>query len=272
MRRSPRSCCRTAARSTAEPAEIASALAALDLTTAPALGQLLQRLRDGLTLGAPPLRPRRRLRGARGFRPELDETCALRDDSRRVVAALESRLQGETGLALRIRHNAVLGYFIDTTAKQAETLLSPPWSTAFIHRQTTANQVRFTTPELAELDARIGQAASRALWPSRCETYRAAARRGGGAGLGQLHAAASALADLDVAAALAEWAVRGRRGAASGGRLHAAFEADAARHPVVEAAVRRAGDPYTPNDCRLDGEGAGRMPPPGHRHGAEHGG
>ena len=34
------------------------------------------------------------------------------------------------------------------------------------------------------------------------------------------------------------------------------FEAEAARHPVVEAAVTRAGDPFTPNDCMLDGAGA----------------
>ncbi len=240
----------------AEPAEIASALAALDVAGSPELGQLLRRLREGLTAELP-LSARDGGFVAKGFRPDLDDTCALRDDSRRVVAALESRLQGETGLPIRIRHNAVLGYFIDSTAKQAETLLQPPWSTAFIHRQTTANQVRFTTPELAELDARIGQAAGRAL-AIEVETFEAL--RGEAVALAPaLQAAAAALADLDVASALAEWAseVGAVRPEITDG---CAFEAEGGRHPVVEAAVRRAGDPYTPNDCRLDGEGTEGRP------------
>ena len=79
------------------------------------------------------------------------------------VLALESRLAGESGVALKVRHNAVLGYFVETTAKAAEPLMTAPLNATFIHRQTLANQVRFTTVELAELDARIAQAAERAL-------------------------------------------------------------------------------------------------------------
>ena len=239
-----------------DPAEIAAALAALDLHAKPALAHLLRRLREGLSAELP-LLARDGGYVAEGFRPDLDETRRLRDDSRRVIAALEARLQGETGLNIRIRHNAVLGYFIDATAKQAETLLQPPWSTAFVHRQTTANQVRFTTPELAELDAKISQAASRAL-AIEAETF--ALLRDEAVDLAsEIHAAAAALAELDVASALAEWAeevgaVRPEIDAST------AFEAQAARHPVVEAAVRRAGDPYTPNDCRLDGDGTGGCP------------
>ena len=189
-----------------------------------------------------------------GFRPELDEARALRDDSRRVVAALEARLAGETGLPLKIKHNAVLGYFVDTTARHAEALLGPKWSHLFIHRQTTASQVRFTTAELADLDARISQAADRAR-AMEVETFEAL-RAAACALAAPIQAAARALAALDVAAALAEWAaetgaVRPEVDASC------AFEAEGARHPVVEAAVRRAGDPYTANDCRLDGEGEG---------------
>jgi hypothetical protein len=66
-------------------------------------------------------------------------------------------------VALKIRHNAVLGYFVETTAKAAEPLMTAPLNATFIHRQTLANQVRFTTVELAELDAKIAQAAERAL-------------------------------------------------------------------------------------------------------------
>ncbi len=234
---------------TAAPAEIEEALAAL--TPDPDLAAFLQTLRTGL--GAElPLSARDGGFIAVGLRPELDQTKALRDDSRKVVAALEARLQGETGIGLKIRHNAVLGYFVDCTAKQAETLMAPPWTATFIHRQTTANQIRFTTTELASLDAQIAQAADRAL-AIELETFEQLRRLAIDLAA-PIQAAAGALASLDIAAALAEWAVEVEavRPILDDSLV---FEAEAARHPVVEAAVRRAGEPFTPNDCRLDGAG-----------------
>ncbi|MGH6970620.1 MAG: MutS-related protein, partial [Caulobacteraceae bacterium] len=135
---------------------------------------------------------------------------------------------------------------------KAEPLMRPPLSSLFIHRQTLASQMRFTTVELADLDARNGRAAERALAIELAtfETWRAEAERLAG----QIRAAAEALAVLDVSAALAEWA---EEAGACRPRIDRSlvFEAEAARHPVVEAAVRRAGDPFTPNDCRLDAAG-----------------
>ncbi len=233
------------------PAEIAAALSALDLGGQPDLGGLLEALQVGLE---PELPISARDGGfvAAGYRPELDQTRALRDDSRRVIIALETRLQAESGVSLKIRHNAVLGYFVDATAKQAETLMQPPLNTLFIHRQTTANQVRFTTAELAELDARISQAGDRAQ-AMELETFEEL-RRDACALAAPISDAADALAALDVASALAEWAIEVE---AVRPEIDdsTAFEAEAARHPVVEAAVRRSGQPYTPNDCRLDGGG-----------------
>jgi DNA mismatch repair protein MutS len=235
------------------PAEIAEALNALTLTSNPALGGLLRTLREGLDAELPALVRDGGLI-AKGFRPELDQARQLRDDSRRVIAALETQLQLESGVALKVRHNGVLGYFVEASAKAAEPLFQPPLNATFIHRQTLANQCRFTTVELADLDAKIAQAADRALAIEaetfeafRVETVRLAA---------PIQAAAAALSTLDVAAALAEWAVEAE---AVRPEIDAslAFEAEAARHPVVEAAVRRAGDPYTPNDCKLDGGGVG---------------
>jgi DNA mismatch repair protein MutS len=233
------------------PAEIAQALDTFSLSKAPALGGFLQSLRAGLEEQLPILARDGGLVAA-GFRPDLDQTVALRDDSRRVVATLEAQLQAETGVSLRIRHNAVLGYFIDATAKQAETLMAPQWTSRFIHRQTTANQVRFTTTQLAELDAAITQAAdrARAIELETFETFRQAAC----ALAAPIQATADALAALDVAAGLAEWAVEVEavRPEIDDSLV---FEAQAARHPVVEAAVHKAGQPFTPNDCRLDGAG-----------------
>ncbi len=78
--------------------------------------------------------------------PALDETRALRDESRRVVAALQARYADETGVkALKIRHNNVLGYFVEVTAQHGDKLMAPPLNATFIHRQTLAGQVRFTT-------------------------------------------------------------------------------------------------------------------------------
>jgi DNA mismatch repair protein MutS len=231
------------------PAEIADAAQAL--SPDPDLAAFIEIVEAGLGPDLPSLA---RDGGfvAQGARPELDEVRGLRDDSRRVVAALEARLQMETGLGLRVRHNAVLGYFVEIGAAKADVLMQPPLNTSFIHRQTLANQVRFTTVELAELDAKIAQAAERALAIEieTFEIWREMAR-----GLSApIQAAAEALARLDVAAALAEWAEEAGAVRPEVDRS-LEFIAEAARHPVVEAAVRREGQAFTANDCALDGAG-----------------
>jgi DNA mismatch repair protein MutS len=234
------------------PAELAEALAALDPGAHPDLAGLRSTLEHGLE-GDLPAAARDGGFVAAGVRDELDRARALRDDSRKVIVELEARLQAESGAALRIRHNAVLGYFVEATARQAEPLFQAPLNALFIHRQTLANQVRFTTVELAELDARIAQAGERTLAMELeiFEAWREQAR----AVAGEIQAAAEALARIDVAAALAEWAEDA--GAVRPGIDRTlVFEAEGARHPVVEAAVRRAGEPFTANDCALDGSGA----------------
>ncbi|HEY2707751.1 MAG TPA: DNA mismatch repair protein MutS [Caulobacteraceae bacterium] len=231
------------------PAELGDAGAAL--TPAPELAAFGATLQSGLDPELP-LMARDGGFVAPGVRPELDEARSLQGDSRQVVAALEMRLQDESGVPLKVRHNAVLGYFLETSAARAEPLMRAPLSALFIHRQTMANQVRFTTVELADLDTKIARAADRALAIEleTFEIWRAEAQ-----GLARpIQAAAEALAVLDVASALAEWA---EEAGACRPRVDRScvFEAEAARHPVVEAAVKRAGDPFTPNDCRLDAAG-----------------
>ncbi|MBP9232299.1 MAG: DNA mismatch repair protein MutS, partial [Phenylobacterium sp.] len=234
------------------PTEVKSALAVLHADDHFALGAFRQMLAEGLG-NELPAQARDGGFVAAGVRSELDQARALRDDSRRVILQLEAQLLADSGVALKIRHNAVLGYFVECTAKAAEPLMAPPLNATFIHRQTLANQVRFTTVELAELDARIAQAAERALAieVATFEAWREAAIGVAAA----IQAAAEGAARLDVAAGLAEWAddVGGTRPILD---RSTAFEAEAARHPVVEAAVKRTGQPFTPNDCRLDGAGA----------------
>jgi DNA mismatch repair protein MutS len=234
------------------PAEIEAALQALTPASHPGLSGFLAALVEGLGPDSGPAQARDGGFVAPGIRAELDQARALRDDSRRVIAALESQLVAESGVPLKIRHNAVLGYFLECTAQKGEPLLKPPLNATFIHRQTMAGAVRFTTVELAELDARIAQAGERAL-AIEVEAFEAW-RDEACALAAALQSAAEALAALDVAAGLAEWAEEAGATRPVIDRS-CVFEAEQARHPVVEAAVKRAGEAYTPNDCRLDAAG-----------------
>jgi len=207
-------------------------------------GELVQHLAEALA-PEPPVLLRDGGFVAAGFRPELDDLRDLRDESRRHIAALQVKYADVTGIAgLKIRHNNVLGYFIETTPKQAEKI-----GDGFIHRQTTASAVRYSTVELGELEGRIAQAAERALALELRIFEELVARVLARAPA--ILAAARAIAEFDVAAALAERALEGRwvRPTVDGSL---AFDVKAGRHPVVEAALARdAGPAFVPNDCDL---------------------
>ncbi len=234
------------------PVEVSRASAALSLVAHSACADLAQMLERAL---APDLPPLTRDGGfiAAGYDAALDEARALRDDSRKVIAALQAKYAEEAGISgLKLKHNNVLGYHLDATAKQAETLLSPPLNARFIHRQTNAGSVRFTTTELAELDARIARAGEAALAREQTLFKEFAARAA--ALETEIRAAAEALAILDVAAGLAEWAEEAQATRPQVDETTALL-AEGARHPVVEDGVRREGQGFTPNHARLDAEG-----------------
>jgi DNA mismatch repair protein MutS len=195
-----------------------------------------------------------------GFDPVLDELHALRDNARGVIAGLQARYAEQTGArSLKIKHNTMLGYFVEVPQIAGEAMLKPPLAETFVHRQTMAGAMRFSTAELAELEHRIGEAAGRAL--SRELDHFAAFAAEITAADGLIRAAAGALASLDVAASLAELADREGwvRPVMTG---DADFAIEAGRHPVVERAVREAGESFIANPCDLspeDGSGAGRI-------------
>jgi DNA mismatch repair protein MutS len=195
-----------------------------------------------------------------GYDASLDETRALRDESRRVVAALQSRYADETGVrGLKIRHNNVLGYFVEVTAQHGEKLLAAPLNATFIHRQTLAGQVRFTTTELGELEAKIASAADRALGLELDIFERLVASVT--SETAAIKECAEALARLDVASALAHLAAERDYARPQVDHSHD-FVIEGGRHPVVEQALSRDGTPFVANDCDLsppkDGE-AGRI-------------
>ena len=190
----------------------------------------------------------------------LDELRALRDESRRVVAALQARYADETGVrGLKIRHNNVLGYFVEVTAQHGDKLMAAPLNATFIHRQTLAGQVRFTSTELGELEAKISSAADRALGIE-LETFEKLAAQVM-AQSAPIKRAAEALAVLDVTAGLATLAAE-RDYVRPQIDDSLQFVIEGGRHPVVEQALSRDGTPFVANHCDLtapDAKDAGRI-------------
>src|SRR6185312_13121655 len=192
-----------------------------------------------------------------GAHAALDEARQLRDESRRVIASLEARYRSDSGTPLKIKHNGVLGYFIEVTPQHADRLMAEGARGLFRHRQTMAGAVRFSTDELATLDSRIAEAGSRALaLELMLFDEMAVAAVEHAAHLAEL---ADALSVLDVASALGELAVARRlnRPRIDEGL---AFGIVRGRHPVVEQALEQmqAGS-FVPNDCDLSPDGNGRL-------------
>ena len=189
-----------------------------------------------------------------GYNARLDEERALGRETRAVVAALQARLMDETDVrSLKIKHNGVLGYFVEVPAAHGQKLLEAPHRETFIHRQTLANAMRFTTTELADLEGRIAQAQGAALEIE--QTIFTRLREETLAATSQLQGLADALAELDVTAALAEVsATRGYCRPNVDDSL--AFAISGGRHPVVELMVKAEGQSFVANDSDLSGSDA----------------
>ena len=189
---------------------------------------------------------------APGYHAKLDELKLLRDDARRLIAGLQGRYAEHTGIdILKIKHNNILGYFIEVPAKKPDAMMvkDPGGANPYVHRQTMAGAVRFTTPELAELERDIMSAADKALalelemLAQLLDETRALSEA--------IIERAGALASLDVSSALADLAIdRGYTRPVLDNSF--AFEIKQARHPVVESALKRDSQTFAPNDCDLN--------------------
>jgi DNA mismatch repair protein MutS len=189
-----------------------------------------------------------------GYSSELDENRKLRDDTRQVIAGLQTHYAQSSGVkALKIKHNNILGYFIEVTAQQAAILQVADTDRQFMHRQTIASAVRFTTTELADLEQRIAQANGQtlaleldvfSLLCTQIITHMAA-----------VSAVAAAVAECDVYLGFAHLA-RDRRYVRPRVDESLAFEITGGRHPVVERALAQDGArAFTANDCDVSGDG-----------------
>ena len=187
---------------------------------------------------------------AEGYDAALDALRRTGGDGRRAIAALEARYREQTGIsALKIRHNAVLGYHVEVPAKHGDALMRE--GSGFTHRQTLAGVVRFNSLDLHEQASQVSQAGAHAIAAEAAhleELIEHIIRR-----KDAISRAAQALARLDVAAALAERAAEG-----GWSRPHfieeQMLEITGGRHPVVEDALRRDGQPFVANDCHLSAQ------------------
>lgn len=209
-------------------------------------GELVDRLSRAL-VATPPTEAGSGGYIADGYDAALDELRRMAGDGRRAIAGLEARYRDQTGIAsLKIRHNAVLGYHVEVSAKHGDALMRE--GSGFTHRQTLAGVVRFNSVDLNEQASRVAQAGGHALAAEAAHLEdlieSVLARKGA------IDAAARTLARLDVAAALAERAAEGgwcRPDFAEGRCL----DIIGGRHPVVEDALAREGQSFVANDCRL---------------------
>jgi DNA mismatch repair protein MutS len=207
---------------------------------------LLERLRLAL-VASPPVDAAKGGYIAEGFDPELDALRATASGGRKAIAALEARYREQTGIpSLKIRHNAVLGYHVEVSARHAERLLAA--DSGFTHRQTLAGCVRFNSPELHEQASRVVEAGGHALALEARHADALAALAAASAR--SIIATSDAVARVDVAAG---HALR----AAEGGWCRpaiddsACLEIEAGRHPVVESALGAGGERFVANDLAL---------------------
>jgi DNA mismatch repair protein MutS len=210
-------------------------------------GQLVDKLRRAL-VASPPTEAAQGGFVAEGYDAALDVLRSAARDGRQAIALMETRYRDATGVAsLKIRHNAVLGYFVEVPARHGDALMRA--DSGFTHRQTMAGAVRFNSPELHEEAMRITQAGAHSIAAEMAhleELIELALSRADA-----IAASADVLARIDVAAALAHRA-------AQGGYCRPTFadtpclEIIGGRHPVVESALEKGGDRFIINDCTLD--------------------
>ncbi len=229
--------------------EVRRDLPALAATLVPALGGH-GALIDLFARALVPAPPTERAQGgfiAEGYDAALDELRRSSGNSRRAIAALEAKYRDQTGVAaLKIRHNGVLGYFIEVPAKHGDRLMAP--DSGFTHRQTMAGAVRFNALALHEEASRIAESGGHALAAEEAHfeelvSHAVAAREA-------IAATAAALSRLDVAAGQAERAAEG------GWSLPRVVDEPCLAitggcHPVVEAALATRGERFVANDCNL---------------------
>jgi DNA mismatch repair protein MutS len=175
-----------------------------------------------------------------GHDSELDELRGLKDISGQYLLELEARERARTGIpTLRVEYNRVHGFYIEVTHAHVDKIPED-----YRRRQTVKNAERYITPELKAFEDRALSATERAL--ARERLLFEALLQALLPHLRVMQEVALALAELDVAACLAERAVA-LGFCAPEFVAEPCLDIEGGRHPVVEAQVDR----FIPNDVQL---------------------
>ena len=207
---------------------------------------LVEKLSRAL-VASPPIDPSKGGYVAEGYDAELDALRDAASNGRRAIASLEARYRDTTAIgSLKIRHNAVLGYHVEVSARHADKLMTP--DSGFAHRQTLAGVVRFNSPELHAEASRVIETGAHALAAEAAHAEELTQLAVTSAS--RITATAQAIARIDVATSHAH---RAAEGGWSRPQLtdQPCLEIEAGRHPVVEHALRDAGDRFIANDLSM---------------------
>lgn len=183
-----------------------------------------------------------------GYSTVLDELKNLRDQSQKLIINLQQKYIEATGITtLKIRFNNMLGYFIEITQSHHSKIIQE-----FIHRQTLANNMRYSTVELSELEQKINNATGNAL-KTELEIFASLLAEIVAASEGIIKTA-RALSKVDVSSALAHLAYR-QNYTRPVLENSLAFDIQNGRHPVVEASLQKSGARFMGNNCNLENSG-----------------
>ena len=211
------------------------------------LGDLRQRI-DRTIVAEPPLSFADGGVIAAGVEHNLDELRELSRNSKQVLAQIEQRERGRTGIAsLKVKFNSIFGYYLEVS--KANLHLAPQ---DYERKQTLVGAERFTTPELKEYEAKILDAQEkiveleRRLFAELRTVIAAEAKR--------IRQTALALAEIDVLASMAHIAAlrnycRPQLIDGESGEL----EIIEGRHPVIEQQEMAGGNErFVPNNLYLN--------------------
>jgi DNA mismatch repair protein MutS len=193
---------------------------------------------------------------AAGVDRELDELRELSRNSKQVLAQIEQRERGRTGIgSLKVKFNSIFGYYLEVSKPNLHLVPQD-----YERKQTLVGAERFTTPELKEYEAKILDAQEKIVEIER--RLFAELRTAIAAEAKRIRQTALALAEVDVLASMAHIAAlrnycrpnfvpsTGQEVSdGNGGEL----EIIEGRHPVIEQQEMAGGsERFVPNDLYLN--------------------
>jgi DNA mismatch repair protein MutS len=184
---------------------------------------------------------------AAGIDRDLDELRELSRNSKAVLAQIEQRERGRTGISsLKVKFNSVFGYYIEVSKSNLHLVPQD-----YDRKQTLVGAERFTTPELKEYEAKILDAQEKIVEIER--RLFTDLRTGIAAEAKRIRQTALALAEVDVLGSLAHVAALRNYCRPLFIEKSGELEIIEGRHPVIEQQELAGGsERFVPNDLYLN--------------------